>query len=39
MIMYYTGNNITTTIRDMDIVINGIKDNINKRFNRIEKKY
>lgn len=37
MIMYYTGNNIITTIRDMDIVINGIKDNINKRFNRIEK--
>ena len=38
--MYYINpirNNITTTMRDMDIVINEIKDNINKRFNRIEK--
>ena len=32
--MYYIN---PITLRDMDIVIDEIKDNINKRFNRIEK--
>lgn len=36
MIMYYA-NYTSSTIRDIDVTLNKVKDDINKRLNHIEK--